>query len=307
MNTMALLTPSYGPDFAGFARLHESVMEFTDAAVVHHVVVPRRDLKIFRSLDSSRLRLWTVDELLPAGFVVTDAWAAMVRRASFLPDRAAFSAVNLSRPWPPVRGWIMQQLMKLAVSTRLDADVAVVIDSDVVMLRPTTADLFIRDGSTRFYAKPQAVTPEMDRHTRWTKAAHRLLGLPAPEGDMHPDHVAGITTWDPALVAACLSRVEDVAGAPWFGAISSELHFSECILYGTFVRHFATEQQRSFTEPTTLCHSYWDPAPLTEARARQFIADFGPGDIAVHIQSNSVTSEEVTRQVLDALRTEAKR
>ena len=306
MKSMAILTPSYGPDYASFARLHRSVAEHTATSVVHHVVVPQRDLKIFKPLESARLRLWTVDELLPAGFLVTDAWAAFVRRAGAFPDRAAFSAVNIRRPWPPVRGWIMQQLMKLALSTRLDADVAVIIDSDVVILRPMTADLFTRDGSVRFYAKPKAVTPAMERHMQWTRAAHRLLGLPAPEGQVHPDHVAGITTWDPALVAACLSRVENVAGAPWFATISSELHFSECILYGTFVRHFATEDQRSFTESTTLCHSYWDPAPLTEARAREFIAGFGPGDLAVLIQSNSVTSEEVTRHVLDALRAEAK-
>ncbi|MEK0154453.1 DUF6492 family protein [Arthrobacter oryzae] len=307
MNTIAVLTPSYRPDFEGFARLHRSVLEFTDDSVVHHVIVPRADREMFRTLKSSRLKIWIVDDLLPAGFVATDAWAAHVRRVAFLPDRAAFSAVNLRRPWPPVRGWIMQQLMKLAVSTRLDADAAVIIDSDVVILRRMTADLFIRDDIVRFYSKPQAVTCGMDRHVQWTRAAHRLLGLPAPEGDAHPDHIAGITTWDPALVAACLQRVEEVAAAPWFRTITSELHFSECILYGTFVRHFATERQRSFTEPTTLCHSYWDPVPLTEARAGQFIADFGPTDIAVHIQSNSVTGEEVTRHVLDALRAEARR
>jgi hypothetical protein len=307
MNTIAVLTPSYSPDFAGFARLHRSVLESTDDSVVHHVIVPRPDVKLFRTLKSSRLKIWTVDDVLPAGFVATDAWAAIVRRAAVLPDRAAFSAINLRRPWPPVRGWIMQQLMKLAISTRLNADVAVIIDSDVVLLRRTTADLFIRDGIVRFYSKPQAVVAGMERHLQWTRAAHRLLGLPAPEGDAHPDHIAGITTWDPALVAACLLRVEEVAAAPWFGTIGSELHFSECILYGTYVRHFATVQQRSFTEPTTLCHSYWDPAPLTEARAGQFIAGFGPTDIAVHIQSNSVTGEEVTRHVLDALRTEARR
>ena len=93
----------------------------------------------------------------------------------------------------------------------------------------------------RLYEKPGAVTAGMDRHVLWTRTAHRLLGLPAPESEVHPDYVAGIVTWDPELLAACLARIELVTGTSWASAVGSQLHFSEFILYGTFVRHFGTE------------------------------------------------------------------
>jgi len=307
MNTIAVLTPSFRPDYKRLLSLHQSVLEFTDDSVVHHVIVPRRDLSLFRPHESSRLRVWSEADFLPAGFVATDAFAAAVKKIPFLPAMVRFSALNVRRPWPPVRGWVLQQLLKLSAGTKLGADSVVIIDSDVVLLRPMPADLFFRAGTVRLYEKPEAITAGMDRHRLWTQTAHRLLGLPAPDSTAYPDYVAGIVTWVPELLSECLARIELVTGTPWACAVGAQLHFSEFILYGTYVRHFASDQQRSFTEPTTLCHSYWDPAPLTEARAREFIADFGPTDIAVHIQSNSVTSEEITRHVLDALRTEARR
>lgn len=303
MNTISILTPSFRPDYGGLVKLHESVLEFTEESVIHHVIVPRRDLSLFRQLESPRLRVWSESDFLPAGFVATDGLAAAVKQIPFLPAMVRFSALNLRRPWPPVRGWVLQQLLKLSAAPQLGTDAVVIIDSDVVLLRPMPPELFFRNNTVRLYEKPGAVTAGMDRHVLWTRTAHRLLGLPAPESEVHPDYVAGIVTWDPELLAACLARIELVTGTSWASAVGSQLHFSEFILYGTFVRHFGTERQRSFAEPSTLCHSYWDPEPLTGSRIEQFICGFGSADIAVHIQSNSATPEETTLQILDALRT----
>jgi hypothetical protein len=306
MNTIAILTPSYRPDYQRLVRLHESVLEFTDASVIHHVIVPRRDLQLFRRLESRRLRVWMEAEFLPAGFIATDALAAMIQKIRFLPPALRFSAINRGHPWPPVRGWVVQQLLKLSASTKLGVDAVVIIDSDVALLRPMPAELFFRDGTVRLYERPDAIDAEMDRHVLWTQTAHRLLGLPAPKSPVSPDYVAGIVTWDPELVAGCLARIETVWGKPWATAIGSQLHFSEFILYGTYVRHFGTPQQRSFAEPSTLCHSYWASAPLTGARVEEFIAGFGASDIAVHIQSNTTTSDDTALRVLHALRLETK-
>lgn len=307
MNTIAILTPSFRPDFERLVKLHESVLEFTDSSVTHHVIVPRRDLPLFMALESPRLRVWSESDFLPAGFIATDGLAAVVKRMRFLPSMVRFSALNLRRPWPPVRGWVLQQVLKLSAAPKLGARAVVIIDSDVVLVRPMPAALFLRSGTVRLFEMPNAITGDMDRHVTWTRTAHRLLGLPDPAGPAYPDYVGGIVTWDPELVSACLARVEEVTGKSWATAIAAQLHFSEFILYGTYVRHFGSEQQVAFTEPSTLCHSYWDPAPLTGARVDRFIAAFGPTDIAVHIQSNSVTSGETASQVMAAVRVEASR
>ena len=289
--TLAILTPSYRPDFDGFTRLHRSVLKHTDAEVVHHVIVPRSDRELFASLQSNRLKLWSEADFLPKRFVLTDGLADRIRRFEFLPAKARVKAINTRRPWPPIRGWILQQIIKLEAATRVDADVIAVIDSDVVVIRDVSQSTFIRDRSVRLYRKPGAITAGMDRHARWEGAASRLLGTPI--ADDHADYIAGLITWDPSAVAGCLARIERVTGSNWPSAVGSELHFSEFVLYGSFVHELGTAAQNGFVSDRTLCHSYWDPSPLSMVDAVRFIDELPDDDVAVHVQSNSRTPADV--------------
>ena len=301
MKTIAILTPSFLPDIDGFVRLHQSVLQYTDSHTIHHAIVPRRDLASFRSIDSPRLRVWSESDFLPSGLIATDALAALRRRIPVLPRTINCSAVNLRRPWPPIRGWILQQILKLSAATQLDNDCIVIIDSDVVLVRPMPADTFFRGNSVRVYEKPHGITAELARHYRWTRTAYALLGIPWSGELTFPDYVGGIVSWDPELTQGCLKRVASVAGSDWATAVSKQLHFSEFILYGTYVRHFGTAQQRLFSETTTLCHSYWSSAPLSAERASLFAAELTDRDVAIHIQSNSQTAPAVVDSVVNAL------
>jgi len=301
MKTIAILTPSFLPDIDGFLRLHQSVLRFADSQTIHHAIVPRRDLAAFRSIDSPRLHVWPESEFLPHGLIATDALAALRRRIPVLPRTINCSAVNLRRPWPPIRGWILQQILKLSAATQLENDGIVIIDSDVVLIRPMPATTFFRGNSVRIYEKPHGITSELARHYRWTRTAYALLGLPWSGELTFPDYVGGIVSWDPELAQSCLQRVASVAGSDWATAVSKQIHFSEFVLYGTYVRHFGTAEQRSFCEATTLCHSYWSSVPLSADRASVFAAELSERDVAIHIQSNSGTAPTVVDSVVSAL------
>lgn len=298
MKSMAILTPSYFPDLEGFKRLHQSVLRYTDAGTMHHVIVPRRDVPVFQAIKSPRLQVWAEADFLPAGFFATDALAALRRRVPVLPKSLNCSAINLRRPWPPLRGWILQQVLKLSASTRLPVQAVVIVDSDVVLVRPMPTESYFRGETVRTYEKPGAVTADLQRHVLWTKTAHELLGLPWRERESHPDYVGGLVSWDPHVVRACLARIEATTGRHWATAVTQHLHFSEFILYGTYLRHFGSAAQLSFCEPSTRCHSYWSPVPLTESAAAAFIAGRGDNDFAVHIQSNSGTDDRLINEVL---------
>lgn len=301
VDTMAILTPSYLPDLQSFIRLHQSVLSTTDNRTRHHVIVPKRDYAAFTTIGSPRLDVWCEADFLPSGFVATDALAALRRRIPVLPRTINCSAVNLRRPWPPVRGWILQQILKLSAATQLNSDVVVIIDSDVVLVRQMPVETYVRNGAVRLYEKPGGITAGLDRHMRWTRTAHELLGLPWSPEPSFPDYVGGIVSWDPEVVRGCLARIEQVSGSGWAGTVARRLHFSEFILYGTYVRHFGTESQRSFREPSTLCHSYWSPTPLLGQDAEAFVAAYSPADLAVHVQSNSGTPHQVIDAVLAGL------
>lgn len=302
MKSIVVLTPSYLPDLAGFTRLHESILRFTDENVVHHAIVPRRDLEAFRSIGSFRLRVWPEAEFLPRGFIATDALAALRRQIPILPPSINCSAVNIRRPWPPLRGWILQQLLKLSAAPKLAADAVVIIDSDVVLVRPMPSDSYFRGDAVRLFEKPGAVTADLQRHLQWTRTAHTLLGLPWKDQESYPDYVGGIVSWDPRIVEACLARIQEVSKTDWATAVTRHLHFSEFILYGTYLRHFGNQTERSFCEPSTRCHSYWSPLPLTDAAAAAFIGAYSDDDLAVHVQSNSGTDQDLIDRILLGLK-----
>lgn len=307
MTALAILTPSYRPDFEGFDRLHRSVLRHTGQDVMHHVIVPGLDAGLYRSIDSPRLRVWTYQDVIPRGLIATDRTAARMSRVPGLPSSLNCAALSWRRPWKPVRGWVLQQIVKMGMAHHLDDEVFVNIDSDVVLVRPLRAESFVRDGAVRLYTDEDAVSPSMKRHYRWARAAHELLGLPWQDRGSYPDHVAGVVSWDSRLLRECLARVERVAGQPWAAAVAAHLHFSEDILYGTYVRHFGSERDRSHQRDTTRCHSHWSPTPMGPAEAEQFITGFGEEHLAVHIQSTSATDDAITEHILDRLSGPARR
>jgi hypothetical protein len=285
MTRLAVLTPSYAPDFELCADLHRSVLAHSPESVQHHLVVPRRDLSLFAELSGPRTHIHCESDFLPRSFVP-------------LP-RVNFS-VNVRRPFPPVRGWIRQQILKLAAASQLDCDVVLLVDSDIEFIRPFDQDTYLRDGVVRFYRKPGEVDERLPRHVIWHQVARQLLGLPAG-APPYPDYVSSLLAWDPAILRQLLARVEQVTHRPWQTAVGSQLHFSEWTLYGVFVDEVLGEPANSFASEHTRCHSYWDETPLDAEGIGGFLAGIQPDDIAVMISAKSRTPLEARRTALKGL------
>ena len=305
MSTMAIITPSYSPDVENFSRLHASVLEHTDESVMHHVIVPGIDADLFRDTGGLRLTVWTHGSVMPEGLVATERLAVATRKVPQWPSSVNVAAVERRQPWRPVRGWILQQLLKMVMARHVNADLLVSIDSDVVLVRRMAAESFLEGGAVRLYADEGAITKAMERHYEWCRVAHEMLGLPWEALTSYPDFIAGLVSWDPLLLRRCQDRVEHVTGRPWAVAASRNLHFSEDILYGTFVQHFGTELERSNQRDTPRCHSYWSPTPMRSSEAEAFVAAFSDDHLAVHIQSNSRTHGGIENAVLDQLKGKA--
>src|SRR5260370_40134028 len=99
MARMAVITKSFAPDFELCVALNRSVLDNAPDAVQHHIIVPRSDLELFGRLAGVRTHIRCEADLLPHTFVGIPFSNIMV---------------NLARPFPPVRGWILQQVIKLA-------------------------------------------------------------------------------------------------------------------------------------------------------------------------------------------------
>jgi Family of unknown function (DUF6492) len=276
---MAVITPSFASDFELCADLHHSVLEYSPESVHHHIFVPRSDLKLFGQLAGPRTHIRCESELLPASFV----------RIPF----SKFTA-NLSRPFPPVRGWILQQVIKLAAVAQSEDDVVLLVDSDIEFLRPFSAETFVRNGVVRFYSKPKEVDERLPRHMIWHRVARLLLGL-SPAKPPYNDYVSSLLAWDPMLVRRMLERVSATTGRPWTTAIARQLHFSEWTLYGVFVNEVVGASATSFASDNPLCHTYWDETPLNREGAIGFLAGAQTSDVAAMISAKSRTPLAVRR------------
>jgi hypothetical protein len=286
MARIGVITKSFAPDFELCAALNRSVLENSPDAVQHQIVVSRADVELFSRLASPRTHIRCEADLLPRTFV----------RLPFIN-----MTVNLARPFPPIRGWILQQVVKLAAIAASEDDVALVVDSDVEFIRTFTAETFIRDGNVRFFCKPNQIDERLPRHMTWHRVARKLLGL-SPAEPPYPDYISSPLSWDPVIVRQMLARVEATTGYPWPTAIGGQLDFSECVLYGVFIDNVCGAPANSFSSDDALCVSYWEHAPLDTRGAADFISGARPTDIAVMIPSKSRTPSAVRGAVRAALR-----
>jgi hypothetical protein len=279
MDDLAVLTPSFRGDANLFADLHESVVVNTAPAVVHHVVVPPSDARIFRQYEGARCRVWTHRDLLP-------------RHCVSVPYAAGLT-LSLRRPWLPVRGWVVQQIMKIAGTAAIDARAVLIMDSDAVLLREPTLDEFTHDGRLWHFRSDDAVTAGMARHLLWHKVARKLLGVPGSVSPPAPDYVSPITVWDPTVVRSLMAHIADTTGRDWMDAVTCHLHFSEFVTYGVFVDH-VLGGMAPFERP--LCHNYYERIPLSQADARAFADEMPSNALGAMISSHSDTPHDVRRE-----------
>jgi hypothetical protein len=279
VDDLAVLTPSFRGDAGVFEDLHESVLANTGRSVVHHVVVPPSDAHLFRCYEGARCRVWTHRDLLPR-------YCVSVPCASGL-------TLSLKRPWPPVRGWVVQQIMKLATTATIDARAVLIIDSDAVLLREPTLERFTHNGRLRHFRRDRGVTAGMDRHVLWHNVARRLLGVSGIVSTPAPDYISPIMVWDPAVVRSLMEHIADFTGQNWMDAVARQLHVSECVIYGVFMDDVLGDIA-PFERP--LCHNYYERTPLSPADARAFAGQMPYDALGAMISSHSNTPHDVRRQ-----------
>lgn len=286
---MVVVTPTYAPDIELFSDLHQSVLRCFPRHVRHMAVVPETDIRLFQRFEGPRCVVVGVRDVLPRS----------VLAVPFIRMMNSKVWINARCPVPPLRGWIVQQLVKLSVASQMSERIVVTADSDLVFVRPVTVTTFAPDGKARLYRLDDGVGESLPRHVRWHAVAHELLGLPPPPPPPLPDYVSPLVPWDRHLVDRMLKRIEDVTGRRWTEAVGKELHFSECILYGAYADTFEQAENVSLTADS-LCHSYWDPVigehvPLTVAQAAEWLDSLGPNDIAYMISAKSHTPMHIRR------------
>lgn len=280
LDDLVLVTLSYAGDLEICRRLCATVDRWIDPAIRHDLIIDRCDLALFEPLVTARRRIVVTEDLLPE-----------LRQVTFRGRRFWLNPRTL-----PVRGWILQQLAKIAHVATLEAEAAIIIDSDAEFIRPIQRDMILRDGRVRLFRTPTAEQPKT--HARWHRVASRLLGVDMPaQRHFGADYIAAVVPWSPAVVRALIDRLRKRNVCPWHLLLGRQISFSEYVLYGIFAEKAEGAHRKLLVaDPTDLSVSIWNPDDLAaSANKEAFVARLKPHHVAVHLQSN-LGLDEVHRQ-----------
>ena len=128
--SLRLITPSYRRDLEQCRNMCASVDRFAPD-FEHMLIVPSRDLPLFKPLGSSKRTIVAVEDILRS------------KRLWRKRERWRVGSVRTT-------GWVTQQIVKIEAARRTGG-IAVFVDSDVTLIRPLTRDHYIKNGRLRFY------------------------------------------------------------------------------------------------------------------------------------------------------------
>lgn len=236
---VAFVTPSFHGDFERCKLLTESTTRFLPAGTEHVLIIDRRDVELFRSLESDVVRIVESESLTP--------WWI-------------FRVPGVKKWWCslgslPVRNWVYQQFLKIAAIDATDADVIQFVDSDVTLTRPFPMNYLFQDGRVRL----QRVEYTSAKHSKWISVASELLKVNEPPSTDY-NYIGSFITWTRPNVIDMIERIQSIASGNHFNAIANKVHFSEYMAYGVYVDYVkGIENAGHFHDPSPnlkLCWGY---------------------------------------------------
>ncbi|WEK51515.1 MAG: DUF6492 family protein [Candidatus Kaistia colombiensis] len=288
-----LITCSFRGDLDVCWMLCESIDRFVPATIPHSLYVPRADLPLFAHLASDRRTVGAQEDLLPRWFRKLPLPGPEWRRRLRLPRRNMYVT-----PYSPlVRGWIAQQIMKIAATANASAEIVAHIDSDNVFIRPLKLEHLARDGKVRIYRNPEMV--ELETHRVWQETAGKLLGL-AQSRYYGAEYINPFVVWRRSVIRGMIERIEQIAGRDWRIVLARTPHFAEYVLYGVYAdKVLGLEAAGLMPESFTLCHSRWGDEFAGAEDEASFIRSLRPEHVTCLIQSTIDTSITKRQAIFD--------
>lgn len=285
--TYALITMSYGPDFERCRVLHDTVKRFITSDYRHYIIVDRRDYSQFQELSDSHTQILIVEDLLPRWIMrmpFTRKWWLSLRS-------------------PPIRNWIFQQIVKIAISKEVLEDVLVFIDSDVAFIKTFNLHQFEKEGKIRLFKVPGGAN--IPFHYKWHRAAGNLLGIPVQDY-YGARYIGNVVTWRRENVLKLHQHLEKVHKQDWMKTLAWQWNLSEYILYGVFVDKVLKDASCHYEDKENFCLEYWLEKDLTEEEIAVFLAKLEPHHAALMLSSKAPIPLQKYKQIIEQA-TEAQR
>lgn len=275
--TLVMLTCSMVRDLDLFALLADSVDRHVDERVRHVVIVPGQQTGAFRHFESVRRTVVAQEDVLPFAIWKTPD---TLEHLAFL-NTGFRRPIYFDRRLRAVRGWMLQQLVKLQFSRQASETAVMHCDSDMAFVRamplmhafPTGKPLFFR-------VHPKKLVGD---HLRWLETAASLVGADLPAGYVR-NYVENGIVWGTAQARAMAERIETVNSMPLHEVLLAQSTISEYYLYGLFLELVdGTESVSPVDFP--ICRSLWNLKDGETIKIDEVASRMRPLHTAVAIQS----------------------
>lgn len=284
----AIVTASYRGDFDRCRLLCESIDRRVSGHARHLILVEEGDVALFRKLAGPKREIVSERDLLPFWLRPFPDPLSLGRRR-----------VWLSPKGPPLRGWHVQQLRRIALAASMPEEVMISCDSDLVFVKPFDVSRLWKDAAVSFYRSPGAMahvlTELVADHVAWARKAAALLGIRG-RGETDVGYIATLIAWRTDTVRRMIERIESVSGRSWIAALAGTRALSECTIYGRFVDEVEERPDLHLATDEKLCRIYWSGDAMDAGALRRFADALAPGQVAVGIQSFTGTDPGLIRQ-----------
>lgn len=260
-----------------FALLARSIDTYVAEDVPHLVVVPGADVPAFRAFETERRRIIAQEDILPVR-----VWKLLPAIKAIKPlRRPLYVAKGRGLRLHSVRGWMLQQLLKIEMSRRAEQRAVMHVDSDVCFIRPAGAEMAFEGGKTRAFRAIGATKNPL--HKPWITAASDYLGIP-PETESLKHYIENCVIWDSDVARAMVTQIETTLGHPYYQAILAAPTMSEYYLYGIFAETFGHCETLNIAD-VSVCQSYWPPSEDVPVEAHMLQSGLMDHHRAVAVQS----------------------
>lgn len=235
--------------------------------IEHLVITDRDDLDLFRRLEHDRMHLVTKEEMLPGH----------VRRLQLSKQ------IWLSTAFPPVRGWIAQQIIKIQAAATSTRPYLLFADSDVAFLKPFEMDRFTRDGLIGLSRVPY----ESEELAAWRRSSAGLLHVDGPLRLASTNYVSNLIPWRRDIAKQMTEQIESDRWWSWITSVALRPHFSEYTLYGVYCDEVVgLTEAGHFSWDDSILNLCWQPV-LDRAAMLDVIGRTTDEQIGVMLHSKS--------------------
>ena len=268
----AFVTPSYSGDLQRCNLLCRSMDAFLTGNWHHYVVVDRPHFALFKHLQSPRRSVLLTDDVMPAKMRLLFHIPFVGGRSLWWSPQTGFSL-----------GWLVQQMVKIGISSVVQEDGLAYCDSDVFFLKPLDTANLTHEGRFRLYRTSVRQSVDVITNRPLFSPCLDLLGL--SKDQEYFTYIENFITWRRQTVLEMRDHLANRHKGQWYNAFRNRIQISEYNLYGLFVDEVQKEQQFHYHTSNSLCRTQWNKQQQTEADAATVCAALEPHQVAVGFQS----------------------